>query len=136
MPLHRLAELAGHSGIIRKVAWCEQDPSKVISLEEGHIRSWALREGSAAVRSCPSIAAAIPPVTVYANLKLFRGFFLIGFLDRRDNVSATYNSNHGEPYSFREAEMCEKAALLTCALKQEDARCGLKSSFAPVRPDE
>lgn len=49
-PLQELAELSGHTGVIRRVAWCEQNQQALVSLEEAHIRCWSLREGSVQVQ--------------------------------------------------------------------------------------
>ena len=49
--LELVAELAGHTGLVRKVSWCEQNPEALISLEEGRVRAWTLRGASAHVQS-------------------------------------------------------------------------------------
>ena len=45
--LERVAELRGHAGAVRAAAWHAAAPDALVSLDEGHLRIWRLRDGAA-----------------------------------------------------------------------------------------
>ena len=47
-----MAELKGHAGAVRAAAWHAAAPDALVSLDEGHLRTWRLRDGAAQAR-CP-----------------------------------------------------------------------------------
>ena len=48
--LERVAELKGHTGAVRAAAWHAAAPDALVSLDEGHLRTWRLRDGAAQAR--------------------------------------------------------------------------------------
>lgn len=45
--LERVAQLRGHAGAVRASAWHAAAPDALVSLDEGHLRTWRLRDGAA-----------------------------------------------------------------------------------------
>ncbi|KAK9836359.1 hypothetical protein WJX81_008394 [Elliptochloris bilobata] len=52
--LERVADLKGHAGAVREAAWHAAEPDALVSLDEGNLRSWRLRDGAAQMTGAES----------------------------------------------------------------------------------
>ena len=60
--LERVAELKGHAGAVRGSAWHAAEPDALVSLDEGHLRTWRLRGGAA--QACSVGSSKFPHITL------------------------------------------------------------------------